>query len=435
MQAPPGMAYGGVMNYAGGSFVPRQSNYEIGPIQGGQTDARYELWKKQVPFFAQAQDYVPGGSSGIQSAPKFAAMPPPTNQRADAGSNNGTPMNGFNYGQNPQLNDNQGFLQMLSNMPPDIPPTTNQAVGQSAAAVSANNGLIQPPAGLDMSGPKYNLPANYDLNLPSYNDAVAANDQYPDWTKMNLASETPVNTAEQTAQATDNAAQLAGTDKKFTQSQVSPLNAGLSMASNLIGDIAEMRNLRKAPKQVILPDAVPARVDYERERQAARRFGNQSQNLAARLGRDTGSPGAQANQLAGLTALQDSLGTALGQSYDKEFNTNAQYQQQANMANAQSRGQQNVYNASLQRQGIADQNKLIENMSEILPKGIADYNAQVKDNSTMNMTGKDYGRYMDYNPNETFVQRMKRLMQMNDYQTVNRRNPQIETNPQYKRRG
>jgi hypothetical protein len=108
-----------------------------------------------------------------------------------------------------------------------------------------------------------------------------------------------------------------------------------------------------------------------------------------------------------------------------EANQNAQYGQQAGMYNAQTGAQEALQNAQLQQQNAQLQGQYINSLSQTIPMAMRDYRQQANDAATLSMMGKDYGVYDKINPNETFKQRLARLMNTGERQIVNRNNPYI----------
>lgn len=247
----------------------------------------------------------------------------------------------------------------------------------------------------------------YDLGLPSYNDAVAANDQTPKWNEMDFSKENPMNTAGEAAQGLANAKQLGDVAGQFQLPGVSMAPFILSGISSMMGDFAKMRNLKKMPRNVNLGQMVAAKTDRELERQNYTRQFGQGRNANIGNARNLGlnPANAYANMTAANTALQDQYGTAMGQSYSTEQNTNAQLAQQANQTNAGLNAQQAMANMQLKQQQVAGKDNILDSMYSTLPNMMVDYGKANNQQRMLNMMGIDYAAY------ERMPQNMKeRLM-------------------------
>jgi hypothetical protein len=214
---------------------------------------------------------------------------------------------------------------------------------------------------------------------------------------------------------------------KFQLPQTSVLPTAISAGASILGDIIEMNYAKKhMPQSVNLPRMTAQNISLEPQRQALQRESNTARNVILRNSRNASSPSnIYANQIAGITGLTDSLGTQMGQSYMNEANQNAQYGQQAGMYNAQTGAQEALQNAQLQQQNAQLQGQYINSLSQTIPMAMRDYRQQANDAATLSMMGKDYGVYDKINPNETFKQRLARLMNTGERQIVNRNNPYI----------
>jgi hypothetical protein len=201
----------------------------------------------------------------------------------------------------------------------------------------------------------------------------------------------------------------------------------ISAASSVIGDIAGLRNTRKnMPSNVSLPRIAPSNVSLEPQRNALQRSYNTASNVALRNSRDVSSPAnAYANQIAGISALTDSLGTQMGQSYMNEANTNAQMNQQTNIKNAEIGSQEALQNIQLQGNKVNTENQYINSLSQTIPSALRDYRQQVDQTNMINTMGLNYGVYQKYNPNMNSWQRFVQGLQGNKYSVLNKNNPNI----------
>jgi len=217
------------------------------------------------------------------------------------------------------------------------------------------------------------------------------------------------------------------TTNKWQLPKTSILPMAISAGSSIIGDILQMRNINKnMPKSVTLPRMNAERISLEPQRQGLQRSYNTVGNVMMRNARDVSSPGsAYANQIAGLTGLTDSLGTQMGTSYMNEANTNAQMRQDASMRNQQVGVQEALQNVQLQQQNAGMKGDIINSLSQTIPMALRDYGQQASQTNMLSTMGKDYGLYNRINPNETFRQRLERLMNMAPSEVVNRNNPYI----------
>jgi len=155
---------------------------------------------------------------------------------------------------------------------------------------------------------------------------------------MDFSNADPNIPAEQGAQMLDNAKQLDGVKgAQYKVPGTSMLPFLLSGASSLIGDIAQMRNLRKMPKNINLGRMTASKIDLEPQRQMLTRQRGDRERTNIAQAKMSGLQGANAyaNMVAANTGLQDQYGSAMNQSYMQEQNTNAGLAQQANQVNTQ----------------------------------------------------------------------------------------------------
>lgn len=185
----------------------------------------------------------------------------------------------------------------------------------------------------------------------------------------------------------------------------------ISAGASAIGDIASLYNANKTmPKSVTLPRMNATKINLDPQRNALQRGYNTASNTMLRNSRDVSNPSnAYANQIAGTSQLMDSFGNQMGQSYMSEANTNAQYQNSANQVNAEIGSREAITSAQLLQQRGQVQRQYINSLSQTLPMAMRDFNQQSNQTNTINMMGKDYGRYEKFNPNETWAQRWARL--------------------------
>lgn len=201
-------------------------------------------------------------------------------------------------------------------------------------------------------------------------------------------------------------------EDKYQLPQTSALPFAISAGMSAIGDIAGlMYSNKNTPKSVSLPRVQPTKIDLQPQREALQRGYNTASNVMLKNSRDVSSPvNAYANQIAGTSQLMDSFGTQMGQSYMNEANTNAQYADKASQANAEIGSREAIMNAQLKTQKNQNNAQYINSLANTIPMAMRDYNQQSNQTNMMNLMGKDYGMYEKINPNETFTQRMARLM-------------------------
>ena len=181
----------------------------------------------------------------------------------------------------------------------------------------------------------------------------------------------------------------------FRPLQTSFTPYAVSAAASMLGDLGSLASMYKTrPDTLNLPRVAPTKVNLQPERELAGRTYNTNRNIMLKNSRDVSSPaGAYANQIAGLSSLQDSYGNIMGQSYMNEANTNAQLQQQANMTNAQFAAEEAKTNLQLRKELSDVQSGMIGSISETIPKALRDYRSDYSQNMLMNIMGKDYGLY------------------------------------------
>ena len=207
--------------------------------------------------------------------------------------------------------------------------------------------------------------------------------------------------------ASANNLQTLGT--KFQSPETSMWPSAISAASSIIGDVASLRNYNKnMPQSISLPRMAPTKINLQSQREGLQRGYNTASNTMLRNSRDVSSPGnAYVNQIAGISALTDSLGNQTGQSYMNEANTNAQLALQVGNRNTEIGSREVMTNLGLKENRINTQNQYINSLSQTIPMALRDYRQQVNDTNMVDMSGKDFGLYSRYNPNMTFAEKMR----------------------------
>lgn len=210
--------------------------------------------------------------------------------------------------------------------------------------------------------------------------------------------------------------------QKFQMPQTSILPYAISAGASAIGDIVGLRNINKnMPKSVNLPRITPTTINLQPQREAIQRGYNTATNIALRNSRDISSPAnAYANQMAGLSTLTDSYGTQMGQSYMNEASTNAQFANHASQTNAEIGTREALTNAQLKQNRVGAQNQYINSLSETIPMALRDYRQQSNETNMINTMGKEFGVYQKYNPNMTFMEKLKMGILGPQYDILNR---------------
>jgi hypothetical protein len=128
------------------------------------------------------------------------------------------------------------------------------------------------------------------------------------------------------------------------------LSALPGIASGIINSVAA--NNLKAPDKLRLSRMTPQQISLERERQAAREQANLTRSNTSRGLR--GNVGSIGQYMANMGNTQAGIGRGLsqqlGQSYMNEELQNAQFRQQADMANMDANTREQMYNNQLQNQ-------------------------------------------------------------------------------------
>lgn len=199
----------------------------------------------------------------------------------------------------------------------------------------------------------------------------------------------------------------------------SAISTGVSLIGNLAGMIGAKK--RAESEQISLPRVAAEQISLEPQREDLRREANTARNVALRNARDVSSPGAAyANQISGVRSIMDSLGSGLGQSYMTEQNTNAQYRNQAALANQQMGAQQTMYNSQIRDKYLTQADQYRDAAFQAIPQGIQDYRAQVSQDQMLSTIGKDYGLYQQNNPNATFREKLMNSLFGTPYGVYNR---------------
>jgi hypothetical protein len=202
----------------------------------------------------------------------------------------------------------------------------------------------------------------------------------------------------------------------------SPWPSVVSAGASAIGDIAGLMYTKNhMPKSVSLPRVAPTQINLQPQREALGRENAIVRNTMLRNSRDVSNPAnAYANQVAGLSALTDSFGTQMGQSYMNESNTNAQLQQNTNIKNAEIGSQEALTNAQMQGNRANVNLGYINSLSQTIPLALRDYRQQVNEMNMVNNMGKDYAPYTQNNPNLNSWQKFIQGLKGQDYKILNR---------------
>jgi hypothetical protein len=204
----------------------------------------------------------------------------------------------------------------------------------------------------------------------------------------------------------------------------------ISGAASLIGDIAGLSNINKnMPKNITLPRVMPQNISLQAQREGLQRGYNTASNIALRNSRDVSNPAnAYANQVAGLSALTDSYGNQMGQSWMTEANANRQAAMEAMNTNAGLATREAMTNVDLQSQRAQLKAPYINSIANTIPSMFRDYRQQVQDTNMVNNMGKDYGQYEQIDPNERPIDKILREMFGKRTQTLNKQDPRIQNN-------
>jgi hypothetical protein len=201
----------------------------------------------------------------------------------------------------------------------------------------------------------------------------------------------------------------------------------ISGAASLIGDIAGLSNINKnMPSNLNMPRVAPQNISLQAQREGLQRGYNTASNIALKNSRDVSNPAnAYANQVAGLSALTDSYGTQMGQSWMAEANANRQAGMEASQMNAQLASREAMGNMELQSQKAQMKAPYINSLAQTVPSMFRDYRQQVNDTNMINNMGKDYGQYEQVNPNEKPIDRILAQMFGRRTYTLNKLDPRI----------
>jgi hypothetical protein len=204
----------------------------------------------------------------------------------------------------------------------------------------------------------------------------------------------------------------------------------ISGAASLIGDIAGLSNINKnMPRNIQLPRVTPQNISLQSQREGLQRGYNTATNIALRNSRDVSNPAnAYANQVAGLSALTDSYGNQMGQSWMTEANANRQAAMEAMNTNAGLATREAMTNVDLQSQRAQLKAPYINSIANTIPSMFRDYRQQVQDTNMVNNMGKDYGQYEQIDPNERPIDKILREMFGKRTQTLNKQDPRIQNN-------
>jgi len=265
--------------------------------------------------------------------------------------------------------------------------------GQPEEQENAMGGKLYPYGGYDNTDPSQVHPVDFS-NLNA-NQFIQNKYTAPGTTNLVNASANNLNTLKD----------------KYMLPTTSATPFAISAGASAIGDIASIINANKTmPRSVTLPRMSATKINLDPQRNALQRGYNTASNVMLRNSRDAGNPAnAYANQIAGTSQLMDSFGNQMGQSYMNEANVNAQYQNNASQTNAEIGSREAITSAQLLQQRGQVQRQYINSLSQTIPMAMRDFNQQSNQTNTINMMGKDYGRYEKFNPNETWAQRWARL--------------------------
>ena len=202
------------------------------------------------------------------------------------------------------------------------------------------------------------------------------------------------------------------------------LPTAISTGFNLVGNLVGAASARKRANAVNidLPRVAPEQVSLASEREALKRSYNTASNVAQRNARDISSPAAAyANQVGAISSLTDSLGTGLSDSFMRESNQNLMLRQQANTTNAELGAREALAEAELKNRYLDKRDEYRDAAFSSIPMGIRDYREQRANDMLLSILGKDYGLFQETNPNETFMQKLKRQMFGSNYRVLNRK--------------
>jgi hypothetical protein len=214
---------------------------------------------------------------------------------------------------------------------------------------------------------------------------------------------------------------------KYQYPSSSILPTAISAASSVIGDIAGMSNYNKnMPRSISLPRIAPVNINLQPQREALQRTYNTAGNIALRNSRDAGNASnAYANQIAGISALTDSYGTQMGESYMNESNANQQAGLQVASKNADLASQEVLQNLQLRGSRANANANYINSLSQTIPMALRDYREQISQNNMYNTLSKDYGLYEKINRNESLSDKIRRGILGPHYTVLNKDNPYI----------
>lgn len=214
-----------------------------------------------------------------------------------------------------------------------------------------------------------------------------------------------------------------GNNNDYSSIKSSILPSVISTGASLIGNIAGMVGAKKRAEesQISIPRTAAEQISLEPQREELRREAATARNVALRNARDVSSPGAAyANQISGVRGIMDSLGSAQGQSYMTEQNTNAQYRNQASLSNLQNQMQGRMFNAQIKANYLNQADQYRDAAFQAIPQGLQDYRAQVSQDQMLSTIGKDYGLYQQNNPNATFREKLMNSLFGTPYGVYNR---------------
>lgn len=271
---------------------------------------------------------------------------------------------------------------------------------------------------------QFRIDNGLDMEDQEEQQEFAPGGPYTGPTKINPFSPVNINTTKLAPNA--NAISPSGASPtQYRQIQSSALPFAVSALSSGIGNIAGMISARdQGMSKVSLPKMAAEQINLEPERVNMQRNYANALNIGLANSRNVGNPAnAYANQISMITGLTDSLGSGQSQSYMNETNTNAQFRQQANQANQQTKVQEILENNRLAKQYTDTIAGYRDALSGVIPQALSDYRAQKSQDTWMSSMGKDYGLYEPIPT--TFMEKFKSGMFGPSYRVLGRRNPNI----------
>ncbi len=205
----------------------------------------------------------------------------------------------------------------------------------------------------------------------------------------------------------------AGPGGEWRSPQTSVLPTAISAASSMLGNLFGARRMDRMADEMNPRLAAYQDISLEPQREELRRSAATTRNVALRAGRDASAPGARyANQIAGLSQIQDNLGRGTAETHMHEAVTNAQAAAQTSALNAKL---WNEYDARRTHMRMMGQ-QYRDNMWGVIPAALSDYRHQRSQDATMAAMGVDYGLYEHIPANENWRERFRRQIGGPNYQ-------------------